>query len=117
MKIFVGITFGILLTLIFVGSKIILSPPTERESAILVSILNDTDHSIKLITFESDDGQFFSCSLRFKLCSMAFLNTGDVSFKITADLESGLTLKGDIGYAEPGSNHKILVSKLVDKNT
>jgi hypothetical protein len=52
--------------------------------------------------------------LNNNLCSIGILNTGDASFTVMAELASGKLLKANIGYAEPGTNHELLVSEFTE---
>ena len=91
--------------------KAILTPPNERDFSIIISIKNDTDNEIDHLTIKTNKGQVFSCSLINNLCEVGILNTGDASFTVVAKLISGGLLKANIGYAEPGTNHELLVSE------
>lgn len=94
--------------------KSILSQPTERDSLIIISIKNDTDNEINSLAIKTNKGQIFSCSLINNLCNIGILNTGDASFSVMAELTSGKLLKSNIGYAEPGTNHELLVSEFTE---
>ena len=72
MKLLIGIIIGGLLTFVGVVAKAVLSPPTERGSAILVNIKNDTEHKVNVVTLTSDKGQEFSCTLRKNHVQLVF---------------------------------------------
>lgn len=91
-----------------------LNQPTERNSAVFISVENDTSNEVNRVTLKSNKGQLFSCSLNNNLCSIGILHTGDASFTVVAELARGRVLKSNIGYAEPGTDHKLLVSEFTE---
>jgi len=111
MKLVAGILIGILFCLGVLTLMPLLRPLSARDSAIVIRINNDTDNRITLVTVKSNDDQLFSCSLKSNICVIGILNSGDANFTVNAELASGKILKSEIGYAEPGSDHTLLISQ------
>ena len=115
MKVFVPFVAGVIVTI----SLLILFDyfnPNDRDLSILIYIENDTEEDVRLVTIESNNGQSFSCTLRFKKCSLAIF-TGDATFKVLAHMKSGEVWSGGIGYSDPRSNRKIFIGGLKNDNT
>ena len=93
------------------------SYPNERDASIVIHVVNDTEEKVSSVILEIDDAQVFTCTLRYKKCSIAVLSSGDVSFTVKANMQSGKTRVGSIGYSEPGYTHSILISGLNEKTT
>jgi len=113
-RLLIGILIGVVLC---VSSSALFSHLTltpVAQTAIVVSIKNDTSHDVVRVTLKSNKGQFFSCSLSGDSCAIGIMNSGDASFSVTADLVNGKSLDSIIGYAEPGSFHQLLVSEFIN---
>jgi len=111
MKFIAGILIGILFSLCALVLIPLMKPLNIRDSAILIRVKNDTDNHIALVTLKSNDDQIFSCSLRNNICVIGILNSGDVDFTVNAELASGKILVSEIAYAEPGTDHTLLISQ------
>lgn len=116
MKFIYGILIGAVITAAAIEVRNF-TTPSERDSAILINIINDTQNIVSLVELESDDGQIFSCSLIYNKCSIGLLNIGDSSFSIKAILNTGAVLHNGIGYTEPGKTHNLVISDFEDENT
>jgi hypothetical protein len=116
MKIVAAFIIGVLVT---VPAMLVLDflYPSDMDLSIVINISNDTENAVDYVNIETDDGQRFSCTLRFNRCSIALLHTGDISFKVSAHLQSGEVRTGYVGYSDPGSTENILIGSLVVENS
>jgi hypothetical protein len=114
MRIIVGFITGVLVTTV-VHAWIAYTYPSEHELAILVHIENDTELEVEQVTLESDEGQLFSCTLRFDTCSLG-VYMGDTTFTVRAISKSGVVYSGTIDYSEPRTTKVLKIGDLSLEN-
>lgn len=113
MKYIIGFIVGILTILLV--NLVFLSPTNERELAIIVHIINDTDIPFKVSTVKTDNERVFSCTIENGKCSVAIIGSGDIGFVILANdvLGRSYISRGTHSfYAETGTTHTIKLSSL-----
>jgi hypothetical protein len=119
MKYLIGAIIGCAIA--FLYNSVVQTTPTitKRDLAIVINIINDTEIPFVISYVKTDDDRTFSCTLKYKKCSVVIINTGDIGYSVIANDESGLmySTKGpNLLYAEPRATQTIELS-LLSENT
>ena len=88
----------------------------QRDQAILIHIINDTDDKVDKVILKTGAAQFFVCTMLHGECTVAVFQAGTADLIVKSQMESGVSLFGHIRGASPGSNHTIHVNDLTEQN-
>lgn len=88
----------------------------QRDNAILIHVINDTNDNVDKIIIKTKAAQFFVCTMLHSECTVAVFQAGTADLLVKSQMESGISLFGHIRDASPGSNHSVHVSDLIEQN-